>query len=374
MTQVTTTATELARIMRCMGSRLMPRVIPADWGTEARDAGNAAHWLAERLFRGGIVPIGSKAYNGYVITDDMMEHVNTYLGALDCGDMEVETTFSGNPDPTTGFAAWEVRGRADHLKYDASTSTLTIDDFKYGWRLVSPVENWTLLAHAIGWSWRNGSPENYKQIDRVVLRIHQPRPYHSDGPVREWSCSYEQLCDYWKRIDHALSNPSDTLVSGLDQCAKCHARYNCPAFDRSLYNAIDVTVDSVFNDEMPNDVLAHEYETLDYAQNMIKTAIEAREELMTYRIKQGQVVHGYALQQRQGQRRWTPGLTGAALSAASGVDLRKDGIVTPAEAERRGVDKSVLAALTDRPLIGTKLSRIDADALARREFGEGPAQ
>jgi hypothetical protein len=63
-------------------------------------------------------------------------------------------------------------------------------------------------------------------------------------------------------------------------------------------------------------------------------------------------------------------LTGEALSAATGVDLRKDGVVTPAEAKRRGVTEATVTALTERPVIGAKLERIDADREARRWFGE----
>ena len=91
---------------------------------------------------------------------------------------------------------------------------------------------------------------------------------------------------------------------------------------------------------------------------------------MTHRIKQGEVFDGYVLELRHGQRRWKPGLTGAALSMAAGVDLSKDGIVTPAEAERRGVSKEAIAALTDRPLLDPKLKAVDIDARARAVFGE----
>ena len=352
---LTTTATELPRIMKCIGSRLMPATIPPEYDTQARDEGTAAHWLAQHLFEGGTAAAGSKAPNGWVVTDDMVEHVHTYLGALGTGgSMEVETTFAGE--------TWEVRARADHVVY--RDGVLTIDDFKYGFRPVSPVENWTLLAHAIGWTIRNGvTPAT------VVLRIHQPRPYHTDGPMRSWITHGPNVNKFHAAINARLSNPTDELTANLDQCAKCHARYDCPAFDRSAWNAMDVIMQA-FSDTMPSEALAYEYETFQYAEQVIKTRREAVEELMTYRIKTGQVVPGYALQQRQGQRRWMPGLSGAALTAASGVPLVKDGLVTPAEAERRGVSKDVVASLTDRPLIGVKLERVDHDAIARRVFGE----
>lgn len=348
---IVTTATELPRLMHCMGSRNMPRTIPADYDTEKRDEGNAAHWLAQQLFNGVNVAVGSKAFNGWVITDEMIEHVNRYLGALDLGDMEIETTF--------GAPGWEVRGRADHIKF--RDGVLTIDDFKYGYRPVSPVRNWTLIAHAVGWIVRTGV-----MPDRIVLRIHQPRAYHSDGPLREWELTQE---NWWNQINDRLSNPDDALLSSLEHCAKCHAIHNCPAFDRMAWNAMDVQTD-VFSDEMPSETLTWVYEKFKYAEKVIELRRESIEELMVYRIKSGQVVPDYALKAREGQRRWKTGLTGAALSLAAGVSLSKDGLVTPAEAERRGVPKSVIAALTERPNIGVKLEKVDHDAIARKVFGD----
>jgi hypothetical protein len=353
---LTTTATELPRVMQCIGSINMPAALPPDHDHEARDEGNAAHWLAKEWFDGRVYApsaVGTKAYNGYVITEEMVENVHTYLSALDCGAMETETTFDGE--------GWEVRGRADHIC--CNSHTLTIDDFKYGWRLVSPEENYTLIAHAIGWCIRNQAAPR-----EIVLRIHQPRPYHPDGPCREWRLSYVDLMTYYSAIAKRLSETPDTLQTG-PQCAKCHALATCPAARAASMNAIDAS-GVAFSDDLPDGVLAYEYETLEQAAATIKNRFEALEELMTHRIKSGNVINGYALKQRLAQTRWKPGLSGVMLSAMTGVDLLKDGIVTPAEAKRRGVSKETVEALTDRPVIGTKLERIDANREARRWFGD----
>lgn len=360
------TATELPRVMHCMGSLQMPRAVPQDVDREARDKGNAEHWLAEQMFKGwGIAPDGSTTtlppagticpLNQYVITDDMIEAVSGYVSALDCGSMEIDTSYSG--------AGWEVRGRADHVVY-RDTGTLTIDDYKGGWRIIEPDRNWTLLSHAIGWVIRNET-----RPDRIILRIHQPRPYHPDGPLREWWCSYEELMGYYHQIDHRLSNPVDELVTGLSHCAKCHALALCPAAREAGMNAIDAS-NIVFDDTLPKDALTHELETLRHAVAMIENRRDALDELISYRIAQGEVFDNYALERRQGQRRWKPGLTGQVLSLAAGVDLTKDGAVTPAEAERRGVNKKAIELLTERPMLEPKLKRIDVDARARAIFGE----
>ena len=358
---LTTTATELPHLMQCIGSRNMPSPVPNGGDQTQRDEGNAAHWLAEQMYEHGAEHkwAGQVAPNGHVVTDDMVEHVSEYVMALDCGEMETDTSY--------GDEGWEIRGRADHLVYrqggDSALHTLTVDDFKYGWRLVSPVRNWTLLSHAIGWCIRNNT-----RADRIVLRIHQPRPYHPDGPLREWSCSYDELMGYYTQIAARLSNPSDELATG-DMCAKCHARFDCRALDASIYNALDV-VQMPFNDSLPKSVMLDEYALFERAAEIIKIGKEAREELISHRIKMGETFKGYSLERRYGNRRWKPGLSGKMLSAAAGVDLTLDGLVTPAEAVRRGMSEEVKEMLVDRPLLEPKLKRIDADAKARAVFGE----
>ena len=244
-----------------------------------------------------------------------------------------------------------------------SFSQLTVDDFKYGWGLISPERNWTLISHAIGWCVKNNTAP-----DRIVLRIHQPRPYHPDGTLREWSCSHEELMGFWHQINARLSNPSDELSSG-EQCRKCHARFDCRAFDASVYNALDV-VQMPFDDSLPKEVLTEEYALFERAAQIIKIGKEAREELISHRIKMGEVFQGYSLERRYGNRQWKPGLTGKALSIATGLDLSKDGIVTPAEAVRRGMSEEAKEALCSRAMLEPKLKRIDADAKARAVFGD----
>lgn len=351
-----TTATELPRLMVCIGSRLMPAALPPDFDHEARDEGIAAHWLAKEWFEGREHPPGTKAPNGWVLTDDMNEHVASYVSALECGTMECDLTW--------GTDAFEVRSRADHVHYyDPLGGTLTVDDFKYGWRLVDPFENWTLIAYAIGWCIRNGASPAV-----IRLRIHQPRPYHPDGPLREWRLSYDELLRYHAQIQARLMHPSDDLHTG-PQCAKCHALADCPAARMASMNAIDATTDRAFSDALPNHILAHEYDTLTLAESIIKDRREALEELMTHKIRTGTVIAGYALKQRYAQTRWKPGLTGDTMSMVTGVDLRKDGLVTPAEAKRRGVSETSIAALTERPSIGTKLEKIDVQREAAKRHG-----
>src|SRR5690606_28879832 len=115
----------------------------------------------------------------------------------------------------------------------------------------------------------------------IVLRIHQPRPYHPDGPCREWRLSYVDLMTYYSRIAARLSETPDTLTTG-PMCAKCHALADCSTARVASMNAIDAS-GVAFSDSLPDNVLAYEYETLQHAMQTIKNRHDALEELMTHR-------------------------------------------------------------------------------------------
>jgi hypothetical protein len=353
-------ATNLNRAMNCPGWLFMPASLPADNDFTARDEGNAAHWVALQMFNGYVFESDSKAPNGFVVSTDMLDHVSSYLSSLDCGEMEVITTFA---DPTG--LRWRVNARADHIVYSRGIpDVLTIDDFKYGWRIVEPEMNWTLIAHAIGYCLGHGdiTPST------ITLRIHQPRPYHPTGKMREWSFTYDQLLQFHAQIDATLSNPSQELHTG-PHCAKCHALPTCPAARAASMNAIDSS-GIAFTDELPPEILTFELDTLRRASEIIKTRLDALEELTTHKIKNGQPIPNYAVQQRYGDSRFKTGIDANILKIMIGIDCSKQGTITPAEAKRRakGNDAAIIALdkMIDRPMIGTKLVRIDADQSARQ--------
>lgn len=364
---ISTTATDLPRVMQCTGSVDMPASLPPSIMDEARLEGNAAHLLAQAMFHGQPVHVGMRVSNGYIVTDEMLEYTSEYVSALDCGQMEVNTSWD------------EVRGRCDHLKYEPSRvvgyinggngnvledceAILTIDEFKTGYRLVEVFENWTLLSHAIGWCIQN-------QIapDLIVLRVHQPRAFHQDGPLRVWSIDYPTLMGYHARILARLSTDTPILQTG-PKCMGCPAESTCPAARNRDMRAIDAT-SVVFTDDLPDGALTAQYELLDYALKSMESRRDALAELMMHRITQGRPMPNYTLKPRYGHTKWNTGMSGAMLTAMSGVDCTKDAICTPAEAKRRGVSEEVVKALTHRPSIGSKLTKIDAEREVRNAFG-----
>lgn len=356
---IITDATNLPRLMNCNGSRLMAAALPPDHDQTARDEGNAAHWMAQRIFDGASVEslIGTKAFNGLTLTEEMAEHVVSYVSALDCGAMEVPTTHAG--------FGWQINGRADHIVDNTTLRTLTIDEFKYGWRGVEPENNWTLISHAVGYcKIHNFAP------DWITMRVHQPRPHHHAGKLREWTISHAQLMEFAAQIEATLSNPSDMLVTGIEWCAKCYANPTCPAARKARYNAIDA-ISTAFDDTLSDEVLSHELDVLRIADATIKMQRDALEELITHKIKGGAIVPNYGLDQQFAHTRWKTGIAPEALSLVTGIDCTKPGAITPAEAKRRGVPEAVIKSLTDRPVTGIKLVRATATERAARLLNKG---
>lgn len=354
---IITDATRLPRLMQCLGSHYMPvPVVAADDDTTDRDEGNAAHFMAQVAFGGTPLDdlIGQRAYNGIIMDAEMASHVRRYLESLDCGAMEVATTITTD--------RWIINARADHIVF--RDGHLTVDDFKYGYRLVMPDMNWTLIAHAVGYC-----IENNVQPHTITLRIHQPRRYHPDGPLREWSFDYATLCAFYQQIDERLSSGGKMLQTGTF-CPTCPAAATCPAFRDASMNALDVC-SRLYSDDLPNPLLASELDLLTQAQTIIEGRLTAMQGLAKHKIAQGEVVPMYGLEQQYANRKFKKGITAAAIRVLTGKDAAVEKTVTPAELARRGVNEDILALLTERPMTGVKLVRGDPDARARRLLRKG---
>lgn len=357
------TADNLPRLMNCNGSRNMAASFPADWNQfdavdhTTSDEGIAADWLASAVFNGADLNslINSKHSNGVIITAEMAEHVQNYLLSINSGEMQAETTFANLP-------LWRVGARCDHREFDHIRNILKITDLKYGRRLVEPEMNWTLIAHAVGTCVNEGITPV-----KIVLRIFQPRAYHPDGVLREWEISYPELLALYDQINNTLSNPSDTLHTGLSWCRHCHALATCPAARAASMNAIDAT-SLQFSDELTNDVVAFELDTLRSAQATLASRLTALEEMAAYRLKSGAIIPNYAVETQLAHTRFKPGISAMTLTIASGIDCTKPGMITPAEFKRRGGSQTVYDALTERPITGFKLVRASADKRAKKLF------
>lgn len=355
---ISLTATELPRFMACNGSRLLGGVAPFSDDRTSADEGDATHWLIEQAFNGihGTDElVDRKAPNGVFITAEMSENVQVYLtDIIGHGLIEAKTSYRSD--------LWEIRGRADHIS-TAIPKELIVSDYKNGWRIVEPEENWTLIWHAVGFLANNA----VQGIETIRLRIYQPRPFHARGKVREWVISYEELISYWGRLKDALENPHDFLNTSK-HCYKCPKMSQCPAHQIALMNAIDVS-QSAFNSELDNVQLNQMLDDLSRAEEVLKQGLNAYEELAKHRLRSGESLLNYTLMQGEGRQRWKEGNDAEMVKMLTGVDVSKKDMLTPKQAKAAGISEDVLATLTETPSKGVVLVRQDINKKAQKLLG-----
>lgn len=355
-----TTATDLYHVMNCSGSRLLPNNITGETNdTTVRDEGNAAHWYAQELFTGRITgeyQPGVVAYNNIPITPMIHHHMTEYVKSLGNGEMEVETTWGDG-------LRFNIKGRADFIWHDEETDTLYVVDLKYGYSIVEPYNNWTLISHALGWIRKNGTfPEN------IVFRIFQPRVYHPEGSTRDYTIGAGMLEIYNERISTSLGNIGDALNTGK-HCLSCNKTATCPAF-REANMSMFGRLEHAYRDDMSDEELANEIRLMRFANKAMKKRLEALEDLGIHRAKNGRVMHGLMLDRTYSNRTWNKGLTPAAVQAVTGKDLTVSKLCTPAEAKARGVPELFIESLTSRVETGVKLVEMDANTFADKLLGK----
>ena len=364
---LTTDASSLNRLMYCNGSRLMghdPKLPDAD--NSIREEGNAAHWLASVVFSSQYSIdelIDRKAPNGVYITPEMAEHVGNYLDEIVVNPSPGAHDWCGMEVPTEIISEnFIVNGRADCIAI--LNNSLFIHDFKYGYTIVEPDFNWTLIAHAIGFCNMHGI-----RPDKIVFVVHQPRAPHWTGDrVREWVIEWDMLTSLTDRLFHTLNNPTAELHTG-SWCYKCPAFASCPARQSAELNAIEASC-VAFNAEIDDVEISQRMDMINRAIRLLTQSKKSYEEQITYRLRNGKVIGNYALIPDYGNRSWKEGTTSEIIRGLTGIDVSKASIISPKQAEDKGVPEEVIKAFSENKYKGTKLERISADKHAKRVFGK----
>lgn len=353
------TATELPRFLTCNGSLQLAKSPALEKDNTVRDEGNAADWLIGEVFAGRYTPeelVDRKAPNGVYITGDMVEYLEDYFDfILGRGEVEKDTSYAGQN--------FQVSGRADHVFYDGAD--LHVSDFKYGWRIVEPDENMTLVSHANGFIAQTGiAPVN------VHFKIFQPRPWHHKGYTRTWTISYVDLYNkYILPMWQKLENP-DGQLNTSSHCYKCPSRTNCPAALLAEMNAIDAS-HVAYDIEIDNDNLESLIGELTRAQAVIKETLSAYEDLATQRIRKGDHFKNYVVKADMGREVWKKEVDAEFIEALTGKsELVKKQLITPNQARKLGVSDDILGMFAERPNKGVKLVKEKASDTANKLFNK----
>jgi len=359
--------------VKCTGWATMGAAFPDDTESEESRLGTAVHELGALLIQGGDASqasafLGLPLSNGVVVDEEMYESAELYasdvLAVLEAHPnaiLQVEQTVSCK---IIHELCW---GTPDAVIFDPEKKVLFIWDYKHGRDLVEVYSNMQLITYAVGLMEHFG----FNDFDvTLVMRIVQPRGFHKDGAIREWTTLGSDLRADLNRLINAATanlNGKGQCQSG-EHCKYCDARTGCPTAIQAGISLFEVAGQPIPINMSP-EAMALQYEILKRAEGAIKAMLAGFETKLIGQIINGAVIPGWGMTTTLGNRSWTCDDSEVAqLGDALNIDLRTHKVVTPAQAEKLGFDKATVAALTHRPKSGAALTKVDPQR-AMRIFG-----
>jgi len=352
----------------CTGSVTFSLAFPETEPSEHAAEGTAAHYAAEMLVCGK--PIPATDPDGTIISEGMIEAANMIandvLAVADAtgASIEIEKRLdipSVHP---------QCFGTVDYFVYDPRGQDLYVWDFKYGFGIVDVFENTQMICYASGIMDMLGLDGIGDQNLTVHLRIVQPRPFHRDGPIREWVVNGAALRPHINTLRNGAMEAMGAYpkIQTGRHCKNCPGRHACPAAISAGYDLFEVAMESL-PVSLPVDSLAAQYGIVKRARQALDDLKSGYEEQIKSMIRSGKSVPGYTLEPGKGRETWKAPIDEViAAGEMLGVDVSKPGVLTPAQARKKGMDTNVVSAYSDVPVRGMKLVETSCDK-ARQIFG-----
>jgi len=359
----------------CEGSVQLEARYPEQEEDPSAAEGTAAHhYGAETLL---CRDPGTVAPNGVVLTDEMRDGAQMWIEDV----LSIEA--GANPLHVEQRVYMprihaEAFGTPDTWLYVPERGTLYVWDFKFGHGVVEHFENWQLIAYVCGILDLLGIDGRNDEHLWVDMRVVQPRAYHREGRVRSWRVRASDLRGYFNRLHlaaHAAMKPGARTVTG-PYCLHCKAAANCETLRKAITHAAD-WLEGSSPEELDATEAAYELELLEHIATLVKARLQGREADVEARIKRGETVPGWCLENTFGRKAWKEGddenvlILGDLLE----LDLRKPAApITPTQAlalaKKKGVDTGVIHEYLHTPRTGLKLAR-DTNLLNRARAGFG---
>lgn len=368
--------------MKCAGSQFFD--LPEQESGDAAEEGTACGELLQisiedptvwsELTNTGEWPshLPTHASNGVPFDEDMKFYIaRVVLPAITHwqhpANMKCETRIDWTAHPEV-----TIRGQSDvmyTMEYDGKY-VLCIDDLKYGWGIVEVKENWQLIGYSIGHLMEiqgKGKP-----VDLVRMRILQPRPHHEDGWCREWMITPDELFKYYEQICakvKAIVEGDRTLATGK-HCKYCPAAAEaCPAFSRSAYEAFETIVTEHKQDVLTDKELSTQLDMFERAKEILDIKFRSIKDLAISRIKAGSILSNWTTESSYSDRKWKSSISPSMIEMMTGRKIIKQDMMSPAQAEKLGVNKDLVNSLVDRHFLGQKIVRKQASKMADKAFG-----
>ena len=326
----------------CPGAAIMQACYPSE-GTEAANEGKCVHSVAaDLLYKPGTREkyVGRYTLHGVTVTDDIYDAAELYANEVfkvAQFNAKVEQRLSA---PTIHLESF---GTVDAYYYDEATHTLYVWDFKYGFVSVDAFENWQLINYVAGIVFNPN--EAASNAYNAVLSVVQPRDYSADGPVKIWKTTVEKMQPYFDKLRASAENAlsAKPTISSGDHCRFCKARHACEAARKSAFAAFEYSCEPI-PIELNPDQLGRELEILERCKNAIEYRYEALKTQIETMIRNGRSVPQWQLKPKSGRKQWTVDASELALIDPK---LTKTVAITPNQAIKAGMDKTIVEALTE---------------------------
>lgn len=228
---------------------------------------------------------------------------------------------------------YDLGGTTDCAVYQPRKQHLHVFDLKYGQGVVVAAENNPqLMTYALG-ALLEIEREGRKDINSITVTIVQPRAYSSDGTVRSWTISYEDLVAFGVELleyAKAAMDPAAKRKPG-SHCRFCKAAGTCPERSQQAQSVAMVEFSAMPVDLPPDPTkltpaaVSHILDNLDILEDWIKAVYAHAQAAM----ERGEHIPGYKVVPKRANRRWKDEKAVAAWATRMG--LGTDDYLTPRE-------------------------------------------
>lgn len=342
----------------CAAQPRLSREAPKQPPSEAALEGTCATWLAEIVLTGQVATcdemIGQSHKNGWEIDQAMAHYIQNYVDHVRSlvepgGELFVEHRLVFNE---------HVQGDADVAILNAAKTHGIIIDLKYGFKIVEP---WDAQPIIYGRSLL----QKYN-LQGVTTAIYQPRAFHPRGVYRDWTPKQADLVHLAQKYHHASYEATATHPQAIpgEHCKHCPVNDRCGAMTREIYEIFTMMGGRAARPLKPEE-LSIELEFAKRAEDMIVAHRKSIEAEAIQRLQTGDHIPGWTQEPGWGNRRWKFPRE-IIMTMTGGFDPAGDAMITPAEAERRGIHPDVVNALTETPRTKARLKRITAEDFKRK--------
>lgn len=299
---------------------------------------------------------------GQTVTVEMANAVQVYLDAVrkahpdrNQGNSWVERSFHC---PTIHPLFY---GTADFIHWDEADKTLHVWDYKHGAGIIVEVPwNAQTMYYACG---ALEDLQLWPKVDHVVLHIAQPRGFHWDGPVREWSISTDDLQEWLE--DELIPAMRKAEVSrdttAGEHCRFCPVRaHACPAILETV-DELEALVELANEKGGAAKLSSEQVGRLLDLFDIHKIAAKAAENTAFMRLSAGHAVPGRKLANKRAHREWKPGAEKALKIKFGKQAFTEPELKSPAQIDELPEGEKLTARWSAKPDTGLTVVK-DSDA------------